>query len=634
MAETELDSMVVKLKGDATSYQKMINDAGKGISTLGKTANSAWSVTEKSFIQAIRSVDAMMSRTVASITNGMEGIVRVSIDAGSRIISAWAGVFTKLTGPVGAMLANVAGVVYGSVKSLVVGVDKLLAGIPSAIATTLGATSGVVGTVLAGAFGIAGAAMVAFGGEMTRVFRETMDLNKAAKNLGVTILDLRAGVLWSGVAMSTFTNILGNVQTKITELKAGTIATQREFRNFSALANRSVDDIAKGGWETIIDALGAIPDASQRASVAFSILGNEADKILGAIERGGVGEAKSLAKRLGLDVDPASMQSLKQIAQFTREVEALKTGLVNQVMLGLAPIAAELSSTFNLSKTDITWIKDTVTDVALEIGRWGSMIMAVFSDTSIMKSFFDYIRHSFDDIMHSFEVSLLRTIAKIARAVPLLGSSVAESLEKEAKRTEIHRKVPQGRADFAWRSALQNIGDSPIMQAFNEYEKRVRDRQKQPPDAVDKNKTPPIAIEKLNQSFDQLINSLKQPIDAWKQSLVDLKRLTDAGKFQGLGNQQAMVAAQMFRQLKEGTGMAGNPMFAGGATAGSTEAYSAIAQFNAMRDRGDTQKQIETALIVANRQREAQIAQGEAVIRALNNMGENILQMADNEVDL
>src|SRR5688572_9432869 len=116
MADTELESMTVKLKGDATSYQKMINDAGKGIKTLGNTANSAWSVTEKSFIQAIRSVDAMMSRTVASITNGMEGIVRVSIDAGARIITAWAGVFTKITGPVGVMLGAITGKVYEGIK--------------------------------------------------------------------------------------------------------------------------------------------------------------------------------------------------------------------------------------------------------------------------------------------------------------------------------------------------------------------------------------------------------------------------------------------------------------------------------------------------------------------------------------
>lgn len=686
MADTELESMIVKLKGDATSYEKMVKDAESSIrrmtgtmkgedtkiqdqarraatavmnerkrveqegererkriekererdaqkNSIGANLNAAWSITEKSFIQSIRSVDAMLSRTVASITNGLEGIVRVSLAAGARITKAWSDVFNKVTLGFTGMVGRWVGSLGGMASRLGGMIDKVFMGIPSAIATTLGGVSQIVGTVLAGAFGIAGAAVVAFGAEMTRVFHETMDLSKQAKALGLTILDLRAGVLWAGVGMSTFTNILGNVQTKITELKQGSVATTREFRNFSALANRSIDQIAGGGWETIIDALGAIPDSAQRASVAFSILGSEADKILGAIQKGGVGEAKSLAKRLGLDVDPASMQSLRQIAQFTREVEALKTGLVNQVMLGLAPIAAELSSIFSLSKVDITWIKDRVTEIGLEIGKWGAIIATVFSDPKLFFEAIGVIGDAFINMATQFwEVMTKKTDEWIGKYSYWLNPGVRFRSGPEEE--SLIRTPGTDPREARSRSFMERLEDSPIMKRFREFQEAVGERRKQPPEALDKNKTPPIAIEKLNQSFDQLISSLKQPIEAWKQSLVDLKRFTDAGKFQGLGNQQAMMAAQMFRQLKESTGMAGSPMFAGAATAGSTEAYSAIAQFNAMRDRGDIQQQIKTSLDTANRQRDAQIAQGEKVITALNKMGENILRMEDNEVEL
>jgi hypothetical protein len=690
MADTEIESMVVKLKGDATSYEKMVKDAEKSIrrltgtmqgedtkiaaqaraaatavmeerkkaeqqgkqeqdklrkereadakkNSVGSNLNAAWSITEKSFIQSIRAVDAMMSRTVASITNGIEGIVRVSVAAGAKIVTAWAGVFNKLTlglsGMVGAWLGSV-GKFAGSVASML---DKALLGIPSAIATTLGGVSQVVGTVLAGAFGVAGAAVLAFGREVTNVFHETMQLNSEAKQLGVTILDLRAGVLWSGVAMSTFTGILANVQTKINDLKMGSVQTTREFRNFSAIANRSIDQLAGGGFNSIVEGLAAIPDATQRASVAFSILGDQAGKILGAIERGGVGEAKGLAKRLGLEVDPASMQSLKQIAEFTRQVETLKTGLVNQVMLGLAPIAAELTSTFNLSKVDITWIKNQVTNIGLEIMRWGAMIKAAFSDPMIIRNFFEVFKLMIDDLMGSIKVSFLRMLSQVARAAEsFVGKSVGDKLELEARRTEIGRIRIQKDADVAMRFAMKGINESQTMEDFNAFAGRVRDRMNAPPPAADKANIPRIAVERLNQSFDRLIESLKQPIDVWKQSLAEFKRFSDIsiGKFQGRGGEQSIAAAQMFKQLRESVGMGGTPMFAGAATAGSTEAYSAIAQFQALRDRGDIQQQMKDTLLQANRQRDLLIANGQAVIRALNKMGESIDEMIDAEADL
>lgn len=684
MADTELESMIVKLKGDATSYDKMVKDAEtsirrmtgtmkgedtkiqdlarrsasavmaerkkvtdeaekermkaekqqqqslKGMS-VGAIANTSWSIMEKSFIQSIRSVDAMMSRTVASITNGIEGVVRVSLAASGAIASAWLKSLNTITGGLSNAAGRWIGFLGGKLGDVGSFVNKWMGRIPEAIGTTLGGVGSVVGTILAGAFGIAGAAVLAFGGEMTRVFRETLDFNSTAKKLGVTILDIRAGMLLTGATFSAFTSILTSAQTKIEEYKDGVISTTNQWKNFAALSKKSISDLQKGGWEGILSGLQAIEDKSDRAAVAFSILGTEAGKVLGALERGGVGEAKSFAKRLGLDVDPASMRSLQQIAQFTREVEALKTGLVNQVMLGLAPIAAELSSVFSLSKTDITWIKDTVTDIALEIGRWGAMITATFSDPAIMKSFFDYIRHSFDDLMHSFEVSFLRMVAKVARATPLLGSGIADKLELEARRTEIHRKVPQGRADFAIRHAMQEIRESPIMQAFNDFKKNVLNS-KNFMGPMQETKNVPMMIEKLNQSFDQLINSLKQPIDMWRQSLNELIVFSKTNRFKGLGDQQALAAAQMFKNLKEATGMAGNPMFAGVAAAGSTEAYTAIAQFNAMQSRGDIQQQMKDAIEQGNRQRDLLIANGQAVIKALNDLGVKFEE--ETEVDL
>jgi hypothetical protein len=80
--------------------------------------------------------------------------------------------------------------------------------------------------------------------------------------------------------------------------------------------------------------------------------------------------------------------------------------------------------------------------------------------------------------------------------------------------------------------------------------------------------------------------------------------------------------------------MAGNPMFAGAAGAGTTEAYSAIAQFEALRDRGDIQQQMKDAILQGNRQRELLINNGQAVIAALSALGEKLVDATEEEADI
>lgn len=485
---------------------------------------------------------------------------------------------------------------------------------------------------------------------------EITNLDRMARRAGASILDLRAGALYAGVSMVTMTGVLSNTNTKLNELAAGSITVQREFDNLAAVSGTTVDEL-KGGWANIYDAIGKIKDPTERAAQAFKLAGNNATEILDALAAGGAGKSVDLATRLGLGMNAGELESIREVQRFLRELDAVKVGVFNQAIAALAPIAAELKDMFGSWKVDLTFIKPLVIDIAEGLAMFGAYIVEASQDTSLLVAGFKVVQLAGISVFHEIEAAALSAINKIMQGLNPLTSRIGSLIGPEglaglgtagnvlARQGGVTGGVGRlgtigtalvggdglsgavgdarnaaADARQATLDAIKALGqqtrETRSGQNVADFFERVRNRQAGV-NAPGREPETAIFLQNLNATFKTLTDGLKGPIDTWRQGIAEMETFRKAGLFKGNADLEALSANKLFNDLRSGAGLTNVAQFAGAAEANSREAYSAVAQFNAIGQRANVDEQIKQALFVGNQQREANLEIGRKVLAAI-----------------
>lgn len=463
---------------------------------------------------------------------------------------------------------------------------------------------------------------------------EAVELDRQARRVGASILDLRAGALWAGVSVMSMAGALSTTNTKLTELRYGNVTTTKEFENLAAVSGVSVDKLTTG-WGAVYDAIAAIQDPTARAAQAFRFLGGNASEFLDALQRGSAGAGMSMAKRFGLELTPGDIASMQQVQLFLRQIEGVQQGVFNQVLAGFAPLVAEIMALMDGVKVDVEFIKPLVLDIVDAVGHFGAQVVAVATNSELLKKAFAAIGFAAQGLAGTFQAAMLEAIGAILSAMSPLKAvfgDLGESLKKQAEEVRFIAKGDYATSGRLFGNIGREANRSETVKGFDSFMGRVRERAASPGPTREKENAD--FLRKLTDSFRGLTEGLKTPIDNWKQGLMDFKAYTGTGFFKGDSGQdtRAFAALKMVDTLRQQVGASATPQFAGAAMSDTREAFSAALQYSALGQRATPEEEIKRLTEIANQQREAQRDYGRRAADALDGI---LAEMEDaGEVDL
>lgn len=612
----DIDLLGIKITGDATGYDKSLKDSEKTTkqsaevmgASMDKTTKDMASKSDAAGKQVKGSMDAAAKGTeegaekTGKAANTMSGAIAKALGESAKTALSWASSFAA------AMMSAVSSVV-------------------SAAASIVGSVAGMVRSFIP----LQDISLKGLWAEFRKGIDEAVDLDRQARRVGASVLDLRAGALWAGVGLMSFAGALSTTNTKLTELRAGNLLTQREFENLAAVSGRTVESM-QSGWTGVYDAIAAIKDPTERAAQAFRFLGGNAAEFLDRLERGGAAASVSMAKRLGLELTPGDIASMQKVQEFIRQVEATQAGVFNQILAGFAPLVAEITALFDDVKIDLQFIKPLVIDVAEAVGLFGAGVVEVATNTGLLKDALKGLGWAAEALGTTFKIAMLNAIGEILSAMSPLKAvfgDLGKTLKDQAKGMEFLRDVQLRGATDSFKRIVGGAQESNIMKETKDFFGRVRDRATSP--GAPREKENADFLRKLEGSFRTLTEGLKTPLDNWKQGLMDFKAYTGAGLFKGREDERGLAALKMIDTLRGQVGLQATPQFAGAAMSDTREAFSAAIQYSALGQRGTPEEQIRQLTEIANQQREAQKEQGKRAADAL----EKILQEMEDaeEVD-
>jgi hypothetical protein len=477
----------------------------------------------------------------------------------------------------------------------------------------------------------------------------TVELGTAARRVGADILEVRAGMLWAGVTAESMTAAIGTTTATLDAFRAGSVQAARDLENLAAVSGMSVAEIS-GSFVTVYEAIARIQDPTVRATQAFRLLGSEADKFLDALAKAGPGESMNVAKRFGLEVSPADLANLREIQTTVRQIQGIGTGAFNQILLGISPIVAELSSAFELTKVNLEWIKPLVIKVAHGIGLFGAFIIEASGNSKLLTAAMDAVWAKAEQGALLFKSAMLDSIAEIIQSLnPLktalggigsmfgketglameigadaLGSVATGSLKKDADRARADAEAAGKRSGKKVGEVIEQTKASDIGKKVDAFFERVdkRSSKDKKDEAKPKDNVGTATLNTTLDKFKGVVDGLRGPIDEWRQGIVDMKQFEASKLYAGKAGQDTKLlqAAGMFEKLRQGAGLQATTQLAGAAEGGTKEAYSAVAQYAMLGQRGSVQDQMKQALDVANQQREAQLELGRESLAAMRDL--------------
>jgi hypothetical protein len=559
----------------------------------------------------IGKMSAQLSASPAPFVSG--------INAATAAVTGWG---SKVTSTVARVASEVGSKMSGIVKSL---------GMAGAIGGALGGLS-------------AGGLFLAFKSGVDDLIKTDVE----ARKLGMSIGEMRAALAFAGPAADQFAAALGPLQEKLHALQMGEAGAKGDFLGLSALSGK---DVARD-WSGVVESIAAIQDPAQKAAMAVRFLGAAAYPLLAEMERGGQSGAgsRNLIERMGLGVSPAEIAMVRQVADSMRQMQALASGVFNQLVVGIAPFVAELSKVFNPSTINISWIKDGIGEVVRGVGLVGGFFVEAMKDSSL---FWDALEVG----IAKTRAALLALAAEMTQAMtPKVGAGNSIYAGFAGAITGLTgggyagiKKTVEGTleggfahglgGDMAERAAKMAAEAAKMQKDFNakfagtDSAKGVNswiDGIKAKMDGLNKAMTtfPAEAITaKYVGMFKSMSDAISDPAEKFRQTARDLEQMAKLGLFAGDPSKRAMMGFGAFGALSSATGMGSLPQSAGATEAGTREAYSAILSFQKEGQRGTVQEQIKNMLEMANRQREMQIEVGRQTLDAMRGAREAMAEI-------
>lgn len=501
---------------------------------------------------------------------------------------------------------------------------------------------------------IAGGAAAAFFAAFTVGSQSLINADNQARRLGTSVTGLRTAMHW-GDNSQAMPQILQNVNKKLQDFHFGSIIARQDLETLSKSSGAAV--LAKD-FASIVDQLSKIQDPTTRAALAFRLLGDQAGEVLRSLSKGNTDRSSGLVKSLGLSASPEDIEQMRKVSDTMRELGMIAQGVWNQILLGLAPVAAELSKMFNAANLDLTWIRGKVMEIAKGAAMVGAFMYEAFTgNTKVIAAFFELLKAGIDELANY-------TAKRFQDAMKGVGQAISDQLDP-TKAFKFIDKNPLPSSDVEIRKKLDKSGsmklqpdgkykwvpDKPArpkldiedeLGAFKEEQSKLeKARETLRESAAGKfvedmwkrmeanlnnvggaAKDNVVALAGLEQRFLAVRQAARSSSDAFIESTTSLRTLrNDYAKMKEAmpeGNALEINAYQAAQRLIQGVGITPVIGLASAAEYNTREAASAVTQYRMLGERGTIEERIQEALDIANQQRIQQINMGERVLKYMD----------------
>jgi len=526
---------------------------------------------------------------------------------------------------------------------------------------------------------LVGGAAAAFFAAFTIGSQTLINADNQARRLGMSVTELRTAMAW-GDNSQAMPAILQNVNKKLQDFHYGNTIARQDLESLSKASG--VGMLAKD-FAGIVDQLSKIQDPTTRASMAFRLLGDQAGEVLRSLGKGNTDRASGLVKSLGLSASPEDIEQMRKVSDTMRELGMIAQGVWNQILLGLAPVAAELSKMFNAANLDLTWIRGKVMEIAKGAAMVGAFMYEAFTgNTKVIAAFFELLKAGIDELANYTAKRFQDAMKGVGQAIagqldpskafkilpnsPLdnafgpksigkweekskddlskSGRSYTEMLKKPESSGQwklqpdgsyrfrpkldieddlgVGSKTDQVKKDQSkLEKALETLRESAAGKGVEDMWKRMEASINNVGGAA---KDSTVALQDMNHRFLAVRMAARSSADAFHESIDSLRTLRNEyakmKEAMPAGNALEINAYQAAQRLIQGVGIAPVIGLANAAEYNTREAASAVVQYRMLGERGTIEERIQEALDIANQQRMQQINMGERVLRYLDQM--------------
>lgn len=459
--------------------------------------------------------------------------------------------------------------------------------------------------------------------------------DREARRLGVTMDEMRQATVWAGDATGSLGGMLAEAQGKLAQFHTGSVTAAQDLASLAKAAGGTGAGIAGGGFAGIVKALERIPDPIMRAAQAFRFLGAGASDVLDQLGKpGGFAASQDMAKRFGLGVGAGDMKMVREASDAMRTLDLLGKGFWNQVLLGIAPVVAEIAKLFDGVKVNLEWIQPAMLKVAKAAAMTGAFIYEAFSNRDLWQKTIAAIGTALGSLVGKIGDALVKMVGDVWDSLTDEDNFVAPSLldgvfgiGKDMKREGPAAAAKKAIRDLDF-SGFDEVGKAfadtgaakNVEGFFNRIDKRII--------GTTDNLTKMLpAIKLLGEQFKAMQGATVGPGQKFLGQMAAIAAMGKAGLLAG-NDTGALGAFQAFDALKNAMGGMQYRQV-GAAGFGTREAYSALAENEAMQKRADVQQQMKQFLEQANEQRKEQIRIGNIMMRAMEKMadaGMNVLE--------
>ena len=334
-----------------------------------------------------------------------------------------------------------------------------------------------VGVALAGVFAVR---------EFTGMINNTLKLNdalgKTADRLGLTVEQLQGfqfGAEQSGVSMATFEMALQRMTRRISEAGQGTGEAVKALKEMGIEADKLSMMSVNDQLGVLADALSGVENEADQVRLAMKLFDSEGVKLLNMLQGGadGLNAYQREARALGFVLSREMIAKMEQANDSMNRASKVGQMYKNMMAVAVAPAIKAVSEQFVSFVTNTNGANETLTTMQ-------SIVASVVQGFDIL---FHSVRTAMAGWVNAFN---LLAVAK----VKLLGTD-EELLEAL---TAYNDGIDQSRNKFKALSGAI-LGFSPVQIALNKAFTEA-----------------PPAIEKINDSYTELISQTKKTEDSFK----------------------------------------------------------------------------------------------------------------------
>lgn len=470
----------------------------------------------------------------------------------------------------------------------------------------------------------------AFASGVTDAFQSLQADAIQARQLGLSVLDLRAAMHWAGPAAKEMAAALGHLSGHFVGLQTGSESAARDLRGLAAASGVSVGALRAGGKPGIFDAIAAVRDPSIRAAQAFLFLKDSAGALIDQFSRGGMANSRDMMRRLGLGASEAELAAIQAVMRAWQDIQAVSAGFYNQVALGIAPVVARIADGFRDWKIDLTGVKAMVDAAVTGAAKLLGLIQPTANDIKKIGLAWDVVWRYARSGWLEFQSLMTRGIAQVFDAMQ--GSWGARDITADQKKFLAAR----GLSAKTREGAELEIGALQARMGAKEERILARQALQKLQHLYDATLPPPgpaagvdlPLIKALTDAFNGMRTGLAVPAEKFSEAA---RQLAMMGRF-GIGDQftRNRMAFKAGQDLLSAAGMSGPTRFPQAMEAYSREAYNALAVFQDEGRRGGPADEIKAALEALKQQAALEAQIGEQMLRQL----EKIAGRAGALVDL